>query len=351
MFVGLEVAHSSEVPKSYEAEVPVSDKGEQTRDKAMQAALLKVMMAVSGERKLTGRALVNEALQQAERYVQQFRYRLASVDPGHVSSGNQLMFWAQFDPVSVDRILQQSGIRIWQRSRPSMLVWLIVQKDATRALLGAKDRSELSNVLYATAAERGISTILPLLDLDDRSRIDEDDVWHRVQDRVFAASERYDVDIVLVGRALASRGASSNHWEARWALLGGEMTENWTTHGNGSKEVLRKGIHEAIDILVTRNTRSRAGNVVYNPLKLTIFGMGSIGDYARVWRYLENLQSGTKVYVTEVEAKRMSFRISALFDQTRLDKMIRNGSTLSKMTTGVDDAPAYKLLSDPSEFP
>jgi len=349
----VEAAYPAEIRRSYEAEVPVFDKSEQTRNKAMRAALLKVMTKVSGQRELD-RIMEDQVLEHAKQHVQQFRYRseLSVASDRDASSTDRLVFWARFDPVSVDKLLQKANIRTWGRTEPLMLIWLVVQDGEGRTLLGAEGHRELSDVLYASASERGISILLPLLDLDDQMRISEADVWNRSRERVLAASERYGTDTVLMGRVLPSHTSSSS-WEAHWELLGDGITDDWNTYADGSKEILQEGIHEAIDILVTRYARSQQESTAdadYDPVRLTVFGIGTINDYAKVWRYIEDLQPGTKVYVTEADMDRMSFQVSMPGGQAQFDKIVKRGATLAKMTlpkmttASTGDVPAYQLL-------
>nr|VFK59285.1 MAG: hypothetical protein BECKTC1821F_GA0114240_103118 [Candidatus Kentron sp. TC] len=338
-----ETAHSAELHQLYEAAVPIADESESERNRAMKAALLKVLIRLSGQRKLASRTGMARILQHPERHVQQFRYRSErkATSDKSVSPASRLVFRVRFDSVSVNRLLREANIQTWGQFRPSILVWLVVEGGEGRVLLGAADASGLSDVLYASATERGASVILPLLDLDDRFLINETDVWNRVRERILKASERYATDTILVGRAFPSH----SHWQGHWEIRDDEMTDNWKTHADGIEGVLRKGLHGAIDILVARYARSEeesADDVAYDAVELTVLGIKTIGDYARVERYLNNLQSGIKVYVTEADVDRMSFRVLVSGGQTRFDRMIGHGATLAKMDS--HSTPMYQLL-------
>nr|VFK37263.1 MAG: hypothetical protein BECKSD772F_GA0070984_101315 [Candidatus Kentron sp. SD]VFK42291.1 MAG: hypothetical protein BECKSD772E_GA0070983_101611 [Candidatus Kentron sp. SD]VFK80562.1 MAG: hypothetical protein BECKSD772D_GA0070982_11283 [Candidatus Kentron sp. SD] len=332
----------------YETEVPVANESESERNAVMRTALLQVMTKLSGRRKLSKHPGMNRILQHAERHVQQFRYRskpkIASDESTSPVDG--LIFHVRFDSASVDKLLREANIRTWRKTRPSVLVWLLIKEDEEHVLLSARDNHELSNILHASATERGVSVILPLLDLDDQLRISEIDVRKGDRDRISEASERYAVDAVLVGRAFPSL-ASPTRWEARWELFGEEITNNWTNKGDKAKKVLRDGIHKAIDIFVARYAVSKEENtnLVYESVELTVIDIRNIGDYAKALRYLENLQSGAKVYVTEAGANRISFRLSIRGGRTTFEKMIKDGTTIARTTTvNPDGAPMYRLL-------
>nr|VFK18033.1 MAG: hypothetical protein BECKLFY1418C_GA0070996_10387 [Candidatus Kentron sp. LFY] len=344
------VASSMETHGLYEIEVPIADESKPARNKAMRAALLQVMIRLTGQRKLSNHPMINRILRHAERHVQQFRYRTEpdATSDESPSPADRLAFWVQFDPASVDKVLRKANIQPWGQIKPSILIWLAVKREEGRTLLGAGDNNDLQDVLHTRATERSVSIVLPLLDLDDLSRISETDVWGGSRERIIEASKRYTIDTVLVGRVLPSH-TSPTRWLAHWELLGGDLIDNWTTRAEKPEGALRKGVDEAIDILVARYARSReesTADAVYDPITVTILDIRAVGDYARVQRYLEGLQPRINVYVTEADIDSMTFRLSMPGGQTKFDEMIGHGSTLVKMTTTIDpdDASRYRLL-------
>nr|VFJ98630.1 MAG: hypothetical protein BECKH772A_GA0070896_101432 [Candidatus Kentron sp. H]VFJ98774.1 MAG: hypothetical protein BECKH772B_GA0070898_101432 [Candidatus Kentron sp. H]VFK03601.1 MAG: hypothetical protein BECKH772C_GA0070978_101372 [Candidatus Kentron sp. H] len=343
------VAHSVEVREPYEAKVPVLDKSKQQRKEALQTALRQVIRKITGQRKPEDLPAVNEALKHPGRYMQQFLYQTKVPSESDASSTHKLVFSVQFDPGAIGTLLRSANLPIWERIRPLMLIWIVLERDRKTLLLGKNNYSQISGTLYEDASERGVSIVLPLLDLEDRSRIGPidisgGDVWNGVLDRILAASKRYATDTVLVGRV---SGTPDDRWEAYWKFFGKEaIPSDWVTHANGPEETLREGIHEAIDTLVSRyadSERITLTKTAFAPVQLTVSGIASIADYARALRYLENLQAETKVYVTRAEGNRLSFRLLTPIGEAALIRMVEDGTTLAR-TIDADGAFTFRLL-------
>ncbi|VFM98601.1 MAG: hypothetical protein BECKG1743D_GA0114223_104502 [Candidatus Kentron sp. G] len=336
--VGL--AHSAPIPELYEVKTPVIDKSEQEREKALRAALRQVIIKITGRREVANRNAIAKALEQPDRYVQQFLYQTEKTP----SEPAELVFWAKFDPSAVSELLRSANLPTWGHVRPSMLIWLVVGGDKESALLSANSHGELSSALREGAAERGVSIILPLLDLRDSARIDTTDVSNRSRRRILDASERYVPDTILVGRVYS---ASATRWTAHWELLGAEARlGSWTTHAGEPSSALREGVHEAADILVNRYADWGRGvpvDAVSARAQPTVSGIDTIADYAKTLRYLESLQSEAKVYVTRASGNRISFLLSVPGGEAEFAKIAERGTTLTK-TSSVDGAFMFRLL-------
>nr|VFJ63076.1 MAG: hypothetical protein BECKDK2373B_GA0170837_11194 [Candidatus Kentron sp. DK] len=328
------VTHAAEVRGLYEAEVLVPDKGEQEQEIALQEALRQVIGKVAGKWDGKNTPVIAEALKHPERYVEQFLYRKEERLGGGPSSQHRRLLQAKFDPSAINELLRSAHLSQWGHTRPSMLIWLAVEDGNEHVLLGDNDRLGLSKVLRQGAAERGIPIMLPLLDLDDLSRIDEADVRNRSRGRIFAASERYTSDTLLIGQLSAH---STTEWEAHWELLSGTgiMLGSWMTRADNRTEALRKGVVRAADLLISRYTIPDAASPADEPaseLQLTVSGIDTITDYARTVRYLENLQPQGKVYVTRAAGERISFRLAIPGGKMAFIRMVRQGNTLTEAT-------------------
>ncbi|MBT8420213.1 MAG: DUF2066 domain-containing protein [Gammaproteobacteria bacterium] len=348
-FVGItfmsiaDTAHSAQANGLYEARVAVSDKSDQ--EKALQAALRQVIEKITGQREWSDQTAMDEALEHPDRYVQQFLYRTEAPSGSPESSPPDLIFWARFDVGAIDELLRSANFSVRGGTKPSVLIWLVLKGETEDILLGANNHGELSGALYDEAAKRGIPIMLPLLDLDDLSRIDGSDVWDGSRERILAASERYAADAVLVGQV---SGTSTTRWEAYWSFLeGASISDNrWRTSANEPDEVLRRGINEAIDFLVDRTGGAGGENIAdmaFSQVRLTVSGIDTIADYARTLRYLEGLDSETKVYVTQATQNRLSFRLSMSGSETEFARMVDAGKTLTG-TMSTDGEFAFRLL-------
>lgn len=344
LFTGLAgiQANAEVVSGLYEAEVPVSDKGETARHQAVLDAFRDVLVKASGYGGVLDDPAVAEAVGNAERYVQQFRYRERRL------AGKPLVFWVQFNGTSVEQLLQTQNLPVWGNSRPVMLTWLAVEENGIRELVGTGDTA-YAPALQSGAAARGIPLRLPLLDLTDRSNISASDVWGDFRGTIMEASRRYDAQVVLTGRLYRGR---SGGYRVRWALYGQGEPVYWEDWGPDSGKLLRSAIDAAVDSVSLRYTQNH-GQAGVSSIRLRVEDISNLQEYNRALRYLEGLNGVAGVEVTEMGAGRATFRLDLSGTRSSVVQALALGEVLDEVqhAGGMDEPPAgtgtelvYRLL-------
>ena len=102
------------MPTLYTAEVPFDREAEDPRNDAYQAALVEILLRVSGPALAENELAVAELFPIPASYVTQFR------------SGADDTLWVSFDGQAIERVLRNSGQTFWGADRPLTLVWLAV---------------------------------------------------------------------------------------------------------------------------------------------------------------------------------------------------------------------------------
>lgn len=345
-------ALAGEVTDLYEAQVPVRGQTETERSSALVAAFEAVLVKVTGRRDAVRAPGVQAALRQPMTYVQQYLYLPlppsqadANAEAG-VPPYTQLMR-VRFDAQAISRLLQQAGLPIWGRERPTTLVWIAVEDGGERYLLGADDERALSERLTADAGRRGLPVLLPLLDLEDRRNLLFTDVWGNFADDVLRASARYQVTGVAVGRLLRERNGS---WSARWSLYHDGAAEHWSVPASPEAAAIAAGIDGVADLLATHYARAESldGGQYAD---IAVAGIAGLADYERAMRYLSRLDQVHALQVLSVESDNVRFRARLGGDARGLARTIAFGKTLAQDTAAVapvgtgGDAGAVPLLS------
>ena len=335
------VLAAEEVRNLYEAEVEVSDKHRKTRSEAFGAALMQVAVKVSGRRGATASPIIVEAMKRPERYVQQFRYQnvttpaLVGEEPAEAQAEAQaetqaetqaLKLWVQFDAPAVDALIREAGLPVWGRVRPSVLVLVAIESAGSRELLSSDDPQGWARFIQSVAAQRAVPLVLPLMDLEDRAELRVSDVWAGFEDKVRRASERYQSEGVLLGRAYEQL---PNYWELRWRLLIEGGRHEWVDQGEGLDVVLLAGVHESADLLASR-FGGFTGTTAASGVEVNVTGIRSLGDYARALQYLDSLDEVSRVDVTKVNAASVSFRVDARGGRETVRQVIALGRTLAE---------------------
>lgn len=314
------VAQAGKVDDLYIAGVPVTRQDPDERSAAIMTALTQVLIKITGEARLEERPEVRELLRSASGFVQQFRYEKktqASPLPNQPPI-EALYLRVQFDPVTVNEALRKRGLPVWGDLRPSTLIWLAVEQGSQRYLVSADSDPEVVTIIREASGRRGIPVLLPLLDLEDQAALSIADVWGNFRASVLRASQRYQPDAILVGRVYRQ---GNGLWEAAWAFYHDGNTSSWISAGAFSSQVLFQGLDGAADLLAARfapiGLALSGGEFLLN-----IEGVDSLEDYARVQRYLSELQPVQSIKTDRVAPGEIRFRVGLEGDYRLLQQVI-----------------------------
>jgi len=185
------------------------------RKTAIRTAMEKVLIKVSGRRDVVYAPEVEQALSNAMQHVQQFRYKPLeepeeSADEGAVAAEADApvekvikytqQLWVSFDTKAVNQIMLGAGLPIWGHARPTTLLWLAVEEQGERYILGGNVNDEMKNGLMQSAEDRGLPLLVPLLDLEDQAAVRITDIWGNCKEVINNASLRYQPEDSLVAR-------------------------------------------------------------------------------------------------------------------------------------------------------
>jgi hypothetical protein len=257
----------------FQAQAPVDGRSEAAQTAAFQAALRIVLVRVTGRRTADEDAVFAPLINNARRYVQQFR----------TAPDSQL--WVSFDGAAIERWLTQNGQPLWGQDRPTTLVWLSVATGPqSTAVVSAEDTSELKDALDAAAVLRGIPLIWPPAASANASANAPADVAHRL-----------GAEGVLIGRANSGAATAT----VRWTLQFQDRSSDFS----GALD----GVNRAADLYA--GLFAASGTLA--PVDIEVSGIGDLREYASVQTYLESLSFITHVGVLALTADTVKFRLTS----------------------------------------
>jgi len=192
------VAHAGQLVNVYRAEVLVKTQAEAERNEAARATLGQVIVRVSGQLSALDNPIVQSAVKKAQNYLFGFTYQSSNqkiTEDGKVYPAVSLQL--NYSPQAIEHLLRQAQLPIWPAQRPKVLVWLVAKDQAGLHLV--PEPTALA-ALQAQAIYRGLPVITPKMDLEDSLSLTGDDLWQLNLEKIRAASLRYKVDAVLIGR-------------------------------------------------------------------------------------------------------------------------------------------------------
>jgi len=146
------------------------------------------------------------------------------------------------------------------------------------------------------------------------------------------ASERYQADAILVGRA---RRRAGRRLGADWKLY-------YASAVIASDGSITEGIENAADFFarqfVVGGDASQA-----NQIKIEIDGITSVAVFARVLEHLENLSVVEEVQITEVKGERFVFDLALLGSVDQLRRAISLAKVVQESAPAMPDAPGQLL--------
>jgi len=150
----------------YKTEVGVSGQGKSERQAAMQIAIQQVFAKVSGQPNISTIEGIKRIIDNSSLYVQQFGYRKLKGEEltAHQATGdigNQVV-WFRFDERAINKALRENNLPVWGKTRPTTLVWLAIEEDGGRYIMGSDTLEDIRLSLKREASRRGLAILIPL---------------------------------------------------------------------------------------------------------------------------------------------------------------------------------------------
>lgn len=323
----------------YEAEVTVPDQKSAHREAAVKTAMRTILIKITGDRFAPQRTSLAPVIQQAESYVQQYRYiKVTDENTGDdTEAGTELNLWIKFDESTLNTALRNLGVPVWGKERPTTLVWVAIQDEEGRHLIGLESDPDYIRILDERARRRGLVLIFPLMDLEDNANLRVSDVWGGFSRAIMEASKRYRADTILVGKVASS---VPGIWEAHWTSYIGDRSSRWRSEGVLPDVVLDEGVDGHADLLASRFVGT-TGSTETAQLSILVTNITTAGQYARVLKYLRSLSSVTDVQVEVVEPGSVRFAVTAHGGEPAIRQAIMLGR-LMEPVSNTDNS--YRLI-------
>jgi hypothetical protein len=293
---------SAEVVKGlHAATVPVANQGETAMKAAAGDALAEVVVKVSGSRDVLQNPVIARALPGARSHVQQ--YVFARDD----SQESGLTARFEFGAAYVNGLLTDAGLPLWTANRPRVLVWMAIERDGERQLVSSLESPELAAQLLSEFERRGVPARLPLYDLRDATAVSLEDVWGQRGSKIAAASARYGVEDILIGRAVA---VSTGEWTGDWSYLSGAQRLDRSGNAAAATGFLQTGVNMVAEEMASRYAVAPSGTVA-DRIPMVVSGVLEFSDYTAIVNWLESLELIEHANLQHISGDRIELGLDA----------------------------------------
>lgn len=292
------------------AEVPIKNQSDQSLQQVLPQSISQVLIKLSGNPGVVTLPQIQNVLQNPESYVQSYSFFTRNNAEGN----SQTFAKITFDEKGLIALLRQAGQAVWGRNRPLMLVWLKTDVDESGSIVSNNDDSGLSEAVIDSAKRRGLPIILPDMDLQDQSFINTNMEKTFDSQKLQAAENRYQVNIILAGDI---NPMDNNHWQGQWYLLFYGQPFQWDDTANDPNILISKAIDNAANILAnqlaTINNKSLQTSV-----RMEIIGVNNLSDYVRVIKYLKRLSLVSNIDISHMENNSLILNVTTVGGSEKL---------------------------------
>ncbi|NIB41980.1 DUF2066 domain-containing protein [Pseudomaricurvus alkylphenolicus] len=284
----LATAQAEVVEGLYRQQILVQSQGDAERREAASRALESVLVRVTGRTDIMQQPAASQLATRAGQLLESYRYETTTET---LQQGDEQLPASRliltFSRAAIDNTLRRAGLPIWPDNRPSVLVWLVKDDiNGGRQQVSLQEPGELTAVVAEVTASRGLPVVVPLLDLQDQLSISADDLWRLDGEKIRAASARYGVDAIAIGRYSQT---SSGRWLGAWSLLHKQRMEVFDSHSDQGEAAL---VAAGLDAIGTYLGNAYA--IVSSPdtrggVLLQLQQVQSFANYVDALDYLESM--------------------------------------------------------------
>ncbi|MGD9021455.1 MAG: DUF2066 domain-containing protein [Lysobacterales bacterium] len=334
LFLYLPSATAMAADGLYAGEVAVPDQSETERVEAVPEALIQVLQKISGQRELPASPALDQALANADKLLLSFGYRsVGRFGPDGIES-EELRLVARFLPAETDRLVRELELPRWQKERPPVQVWAVVDDGLDRELKPV-EFTYAWLAMEDVAAIRGLPLSWPELDQEERQLIDMRLVWGGFTDYLVERGAPAD------GVAIVAARREGPLWSLRWNVADEDRRWSWRDSDQELRFALARGVHRMVDEIAAANAIA-ASQQGQSSTDITIGGLRGVEDYATCLSYLQGLGVVTDVSVLEAGPGRVRFGLQLNAAVEYLHAALLNGTVL--LPSGAETAYDYELL-------
>ena len=322
----------------YTVRQAVADQSEEQREIAARQALLEVLSRVTGLNTIPRNATIAAALARPDRFYSEYVF-VRTAAPSGVTADEALALEIKFQDNVVLDLVRDAKLPIWWSGRPMSLAWVVVEQDTQRTLLSDGGDSELSTALLRQAQRRGLPLALPLLDLQDTMQVSPGIVWGNFLPTLAAATDRYGVKQLMVGRMRAETYGQDTLYSGDWQIAFARDLEPITSNFSGlnAVQVANLGIELAAAYFAPPMTIFAGDQFEYG---LRVAGVAELAQYARMMDYFRQFEFVDDVVVSSIVDGSMNLTVSTAASERLLVSLLTREGQLQSVD---GDAPGAEI--------
>ena len=335
----------------YEVEQFVPDQSDLARLAAAQRSLLRVLSRTTGLASVPRSATVAKALITPEHFYTKYVYfdprdldteRRGLIDNASSGADASLAVRFDFQPAAIKQLARDAQLPTWWSRRPLTMVWMVLDEPSGRKVVD-HSAGELRSELDARAKQRGLPTMLPLMDLQDSVQVNSAVVWGKFTDVLDQASQRYMASQYLLGRFSVQEILGQRLYTGEWLVRSGDGESSQYLRGVDRDNLVRTGIDMA-----TRHVLDQHLVFTDTPRQhsLVVRGIDGLRAYAGLLDYLRSLEFIDSVMLLGLQADTLTLRVNTVATARQLRALLIDDGQFdaAPQTLQISELPLHESL-------
>lgn len=299
------------------AQITVTDQSVYAQKRAGKKAFEQVIVKISGNRE----TLKNEKIKRSAASFEQYL-----VSSSYIQEDDQLIYKAEFNQQKVIDLLGSEGLNIWGARRPSALLWLVVEDDATKVknLVTQQSGGSYSDIVQQAAYQRGVEIVMPIGDLIDSMNVSPLDVWGLFSSSIYNNSDRYKTNYVIGAKVgmVFNNDTASEKMQLSYFVTNGQNIKTSEILGDDIFTLLADFIDEYSSYLANLYAIDASETTELFTVKLSVSKIDSLIKYRNVLDILGSLTVTKNVELVAQSEDVTTFKLMSNVSPTRLKTIL-----------------------------
>ena len=309
-------------PAELVVRIEVNDRTEETIVDAAREALRQTLLRRSGDRDLLAHPVIRNALEDARSRLSLYQFE---------QTEGRTRFVAQIDPEAIDNLIREADSTIWTRSRPPVLLWLVVDDVDGRRFGNGATEQPLWLALSDMFDSLGINLRRPLYDLSDTLLLSPQTLWDSELGPILEASERCDMTQLLVGKLIR---LSNGRTIAEWMYRDATVEQSISVQADSREALIDPAVALAMNELRRQYAVALTQTSVGQVITVSIRNVVSRDDYRAVTEAIQSLPTLQRVRPVAVEGDTLTLELTGAGDAQTLSRLM---APLVRLTWIQDD--------------
>ena len=279
--------------------VPIAERSDAALKKALPEALGRVLIKISGNPSIMTVPAIQTATKKVDQYVQSYSY----ITQNDIEGDSQLYLNVTFDTKSLADLLEQANQPVWSSDRPLVLAWMQLGQGDQAQVLPSSSNDLLITTLRAIASQRGVPVLLPVMDLQDQTLVEQTDQPLSINHLQMAA-KRYGVNTVFAGEIQQA----DTVWRGDWLLWVKDQPFRWQTEAPNQEQLMDQAVQQVANLLA--NQLAVVDDKSVSDVQLEIFDVDDLDAYADVVKVLNQLDPVTNVGTNDMSDTHVLFQVT-----------------------------------------